>query len=95
MPLNWTATKDEMNTIHKIAERAKVTNGLPKRTLMDWTMDVEAVHCNGCPLRLDELLETDDYNFGHDLSGIAAHLDRETGELTNHFLPRYSKRRAD
>ena len=57
---------------------------------MDAMMDIEACHSNGCPLRLNELLATDDGNFGHDVFGIRRHLDRETGKLGGCFLPRFS-----
>jgi hypothetical protein len=53
-------------------------------------MDVTATHANGNPLRLADLLAADDFNFAHDMSGIANCLDRTTGQLTNHFRPRFS-----
>jgi len=56
----------------------------------DWAMDVTAVHANGCPLRLRELLLADDFNFVHDLFGIRRHLNRETGKLGDHFVPRFA-----
>lgn len=42
------------------------------------------------PLRLMELLQADDGNFGHDIFGIRRHINRETGEMEDGFLPRYS-----
>ena len=35
------------------------------------------------------LLDADDFNFTHDIVGIAAHMDREKGCFTGHFLPRH------
>jgi len=55
------------------------------------TMDVSAVHANGNPLRLEDLLHADDFNFAHDMSGICNCLDRNTGKLTRNFLPRFSR----
>lgn len=56
-------------------------------------MDLVATHCNGCPLDLQRLFETaDDGEFGHDVFGIRAHLDRETGRLTGCFMPRFALR---
>lgn len=55
------------------------------------TMDVTACHLNGCPLKLRELLKAEDFNFMHDIAGISAHIDRKTGKLLNHFIPRYAK----
>jgi len=54
-------------------------------------MDVTACHVNGCPLKLQELLEADDFNFSHDIFGIRRHLNRETGQLENCFLPRFAR----
>lgn len=53
-------------------------------------MDITAVHANVCHLRLDELLAANDSNFAHDVFGIDRHLDRQTGKLGGHFLPRYA-----
>lgn len=57
---------------------------------LDMHMDVSAVHANGNPLRLEALLDADDFNFAHDMSGICNCLDRDTGKLTRHFRPRFS-----
>lgn len=89
--LKWTQTKAEHKTIAAIAARAiqnaKASTG---QTLdyRDLEMDVTAAHCNGCPLDLERLLAFDDFNFNHDVFGIRRHLNRETGELENHFVPR-------
>lgn len=44
------------------------------------------------PLDWDRLLTADDFNFMHDLSGICRHINRDTGELENCFVPRFTKR---
>lgn len=54
----------------------------------DAMMDLDACHSNGCPLDFDKLEAFDDFNFTHDVAGIARHLDRRTGKLEDHFLPR-------
>ncbi len=51
-------------------------------------MDLTATHMNGCPLNLQLLIEGSLDTLTHDIAGIRRHLDRETGQLTNHFLPR-------
>jgi hypothetical protein len=79
-------TAAERRTIEKIATRAVVFN--PAWDHDDLVRDIEAVHCNGCPLDLEMFLSADDFNFVHDVAGIVRHLDRETGELTDFFLPR-------
>lgn len=53
-------------------------------------MDITAVHLNGNPLRLADLLAAEPFDFAHDLVGIFVNLDRRTGKLMNGFLPRYS-----
>lgn len=52
------------------------------------SMDLIACHANGCRLNFDKLLSFPDFDFMHDIGGIGRHLNRETGELMNCFLPR-------
>lgn len=65
------------------------------RDRMALMMDLTALHANGNPLRLAALLDADAFNFSHDISGIAANLDRETGQLNNCFSPRFSMPQRD
>ena len=81
-------TKEEYEVIFDIVKRAKSIG--VKRDPLSLEMDIEAAHEN-CPLKLDELLKADDFNFMHDVIGIVNHLNRQTGELENFFLPRYAK----
>lgn len=53
-------------------------------------MDITACHASGTPLRLEALADADNFNFAHDVFGIRDHLDRDTGELTDCFCPRYA-----
>jgi len=94
--IKWNATKEESETINTIVKRYTEWHyslGVPKeyqRPFIDIAMDLEATHCNGNPLKLQELLEADDFNFTHDILGIQRHLNRTTGQLENCFVPRYS-----
>ncbi len=91
--LKWTISPDEMTLESKIADRAIAmarTAGI-QYDKMTAVMDIDAVHSNGNPLRLQELLESDDLDFAHDIFGILAHLDRNTGRLLDCFSPRYSR----
>ena len=90
--LNFTETRDEMEAQGKIAKRAvSMAKDLGfKYDQMTAIMDISACHSNGNPLKLQELLDADDFNFGHDVFGIRQHIDRETGQLQNCFVPRYS-----
>lgn len=90
--VKFTANKEEVRTISKIAARATawaMSIGVDYPH-MDACMDLEAVHSNGYPLRLDELLAADEFNFAHDVGGIRRHLNRETGQLEDCFVPRYA-----
>ena len=81
----------ELKTIAAISRRAKSVfdnAGVPFDHLST-TMDIEKVH-EICPLNLDALLDADQGNFGHDITGIYNHFNRETGQLENCFVPRYS-----
>ncbi|KKK55056.1 hypothetical protein LCGC14_3078450, partial [marine sediment metagenome] len=45
-------------------------------------------------LDLARFLEGPDFDFAHDVWGIRNHLNRETGQLENCFLPRYATKQA-
>ena len=85
-------TKEEYKTIAKIAARAVKLYGKAgvKLDYMSTDMDICAVHQSN-PLRLDEFLKADAFNFAHDITGIANHLNRTTGKLERFFLPRFTK----
>jgi hypothetical protein len=46
------------------------------------------------PLDLGKLMDFDDFNFAHDMSGISNCMNRETGKLENHFSPRCTDYKA-
>lgn len=58
------------------------------------TMDLVACNANGCPMDFQRLLDADDFNFMHDITGIANTMDRDTGKLARLFLPRMAKKEA-
>jgi len=89
-------SKDEVRTINKIAHRAVAMAASAgfEYPLMDADMDLTACHVNGNPLKLDELLSADEFNFAHDVFGIRRHINRETGKLEDCFVPRFSKGRC-
>lgn len=89
----FTATAEEREIIGRIAKRAVALYhkyGNTDVDELDIQMDMEACHCNGCPLRLSEMEQADDFNLMHDVTGINAHLNRETGKLERWFLPRFA-----
>ena len=90
--IKFTASRNEVVTIMEIADRA-VSIAQSRQidySKQDAMMDIEATHCNGTPLRLNDLAAADDLNFCHDVFGIRKHINRDTGKLENHFFPRFS-----
>ena len=87
--IDWAkGTKAEIELAHDIARRAVKLLG--SGTIQVFEMDIQACHTNGCCLKLVDLLKAKDGDFLHDVCGINQHLDHETGELKNCFLPRYA-----
>jgi hypothetical protein len=96
--ISFDTAPGEALIIRAIAARATseltVARGHDLFSQMDVAMDVTAVHCNGCPLRLEALRDADGFNFAHDVLGIRRHLNRETAQLGDEFTPRYAQRGA-
>lgn len=96
--ISFKTSKFEMGLIHKIVNRARdlgivQTGQRGRRTghgydAITCDMDITACHANGNPLDL----HADDFNFTHDVCGIARHINRDTGKLENFFVPRMSTR---
>lgn len=96
--MNWNATSREYELANQIAERAldlaRIAENLNahdaaefKRSML---MDIIATHINGCQLHLDDLLRAPRLDFSHDVFGIRAHINRQTGKLEDCFVPRYA-----
>ena len=90
MTINWHCTSEELNLIKQIAERVVLLFRMGSQ--IDIQMDIAACHLNGNPLDLHGLLNANNGDFAHDVSGIFEHLDRETGKLMHYFVPRFSRR---
>ena len=93
--VSFSVCRSDAQLISEIADRAFTLckkHNIRSITRLDIEMDVTAVHANGCPLRLVDLLEADGFNFTHDIFGINRHLDRETGKLDGRFFPRFHER---
>jgi len=95
--LSFKCSREDLALISKIMDRACAPGfaGQPdalvqRHERMDVTMSLNACHSSGHPLRLAELLVATDFNFSHDVLGIARNIDPETGQLLNCFSPRYS-----
>ena len=91
--VSFTCTRSDFQLIEKIVNRALALcaqlGGDPCQR-QDLMMDVIAVHVNGTPLRLRELLWADDASFGHDVFGIRRFLNRDDATLTQCFTPRFA-----
>lgn len=83
--------KQEFETIVKICERAEKM-GISSGERMTLLMDLENVHQN-IGLNLVGLLEADELNFAHDIIGIQTHINRNTKELEDFFVPRYAQQK--
>lgn len=88
--INWDATPGEHRLFFAIANRvASLDFEYPDDT-QTLAMDLNACHCNGCPLDLSGLLNANVNDLMHDALGIRQHISRTTGKLHGHFLPRYA-----
>jgi len=81
-------TRDEVETMSKIVNRV-LALGVFKAEKIHLMMDLEACHAV-CPLRLADMLTAANADLIHDILGIYHHLDHETGELQDGFLPRFA-----
>lgn len=91
--INWKVSKNDMRLIAQIAKRA---SGMAEMhginyPVLEADMDITACHANGNPLDLGRFLKADSFNFSHDAMGIRRHINRQTGQLENCFVPRCSK----
>lgn len=81
-------TDQERHLVTKITNRA--VEKWPALDAMNLTMDLAATHYQ-TPLDLEALSVFDDFNFAHDIAGIISHMNRKTGLLNGHFLPRCAR----
>ena len=91
--INWSLEYPDERIIHQIVDRAmELYNAVQvddDRTTC--LMDITACHLNACPLDLQKLLDADDGNFAHDVLGIRRHINRNTAQLEDCFIPRCAK----
>jgi hypothetical protein len=80
-------SQSEFAVIDAIVHRALVF--FPDREERDVKMDLVATHL-AVPLRLNDLLDSPDEHFVHDIVGIERHLDRQLFVLRHCFRPRYA-----
>jgi len=91
--INWTISPQDFDLVIRIAKRYEREHGrLDPQAWKGLIMDLNACHSNGCPLDLPSLLVGNMEDFGHDVGGIQKYIDRETGKLTQCFVPRHAKK---
>lgn len=88
-------TDAQLQTLDKIVCRAMRTGvarvyGTRKVTRDTLNMDISATAFH-IPMDLDRLLAFEDFDFNHDIVGIQRHINRKTGVLEGHFLPRCAR----
>lgn len=92
--IDWKLGDDERALVERIAARAAALGrrlGLLADNLeTQFQMGVTCVHNSVCRLRLGEMADADDGDFGHDVLGIRRHLDRKHVELRDCFVPRFA-----
>ena len=81
-------SEETKKKVSEITRRAMLQN-LNFNDSLSLEMDLLFAH-QEFNLRLDDLLEADDFNFHHDIYGIQISLDRRKLKFINHFVPRYS-----
>ena len=76
-----------------IVRRVRETFTSAKIDAVSLSMDLTVCHNMG-HVDLQTLLDADFAAFAHDINGIARHLDRDTGEMNDCFVPRCRCRSA-
>ena len=91
--IEWERTsKEDIQLITGIFERA-IREGIVRDDFDDragMLMDLEAAHIAE-PLDLAQMLIGDNNELSHDIWGIYHHLNRQTGQLDDGFVPRFAK----
>lgn len=93
MRVRFDISPEDKVRVEQIVERtAKLAEEVGIETInkTDLEMDLIATHANGCPMQFQRLLDADNFDFVHDVLGIREHLNRRTGRLEHHFLPRFA-----
>lgn len=92
MAVSFKVSRTDSALITKIVDRAALH--IQNMDKMQVRMSLTACHANGCPLRLADLAEADDFNLIHDVCGIHNTVSRDTGKIEGHFLPRFAAKDA-
>lgn len=80
--------KQRFDLIMKIVDRAEEM-GLIALDRLTLSIDLEFAD-NKFDLRLDDLLNADNFNFSHDIVGIQNNIDRWNEKMDETFVPRFA-----
>lgn len=85
-------TPEEHRLIGRIADRAvNLYEQLDIKVKAPYiAAEIEFVHREVCPLRLQDFADADDSNFAHDIGGIHRHLNMPLKKLEDCFMPRFA-----
>ena len=89
---NWIVSEIERKLINRIVARFIASNSSYYKDSIEHVMDLIACHNHGCRLDFQKLLNAPEFDFFHDMYGIAKHLDRNNGQLQDLFVPRCARR---
>ena len=89
--LNFKVAPSDFALIYAISKRALalLKERDSTKAHIEMEMGLEAVH-NCCPLRLADLLGTNDFDIVHEIVGIRENFYRKTGHFQNAFWPRFA-----
>lgn len=87
--MDITMTPEQLITAVKVVERAD-NLGLLAFDRLSLMMDLN-VAFNQCKIDIDRLNNFDEFNFIHDVVGIQRHINRQTGLIEDHFIPRCAR----
>jgi len=82
--------QERMNLIIKVTDRGYPEMKKYYRDLLSMFMDIDFAD-KDCPMDFQKLLDFDDINFYHDITGIYKNINRGTKKLDNCFVPRCAK----
>jgi hypothetical protein len=89
MFMNFDISPENRAHIKTILDRLEAI--LPGIDRESRSMDLIACHNGGCPLDFAAMANFADFSqVAHDVTGIGRYLNRETGELGDHFAPRFA-----
>ena len=88
--IEWkNVTRQAEDGADAVVSRCQRMGLAPRANWMQLLMDVQAVTLH---VRIDfaAWLAADDADFAHDVGGIQNHINRDTGELEDCFVPRFA-----